>query len=266
VIPPSAYALGDFHDPAAEVARLRQQGAILAEAEEAAFRELGFPDQGTGLDVGCGPGFVARRFLTSFPGLHLFGVDLDRGALALAREATRGAAASATALPFASGSFDFVYARLVLRYLGDPAAALGEMRRILKPRGRVFVLDSDDGALLVHPEPDGFADTLRARHESLRRRGGDPAFARKLPALLRDAGFDDVAGRTLTVSSLGVGAGAFATLILAPVAEAIDADLRGPELVEAARRSIRGWGALPGAFGMTTAVLVAGARPGTASR
>jgi SAM-dependent methyltransferase len=260
-----AYALGEFHDPAAEVARLREQGAVVAAAEQAAFRELGLPERGLGLDVGCGPAFVAKRFLGTFPALRLVGADLDRRALEAAREVTRVVRASTLALPFADGAFDFAYARLVLRYVPDPAAALRELRRIVKPGGAVFVLDSDDGALLVHPEPEGFAETLRARQESQRRRGGDPAFARQLPRLLAASGLVEVAGRTLTVSSLASGARAFASLILAPVAEAIDADLRPAELVEQARASIGRWAALPGAFGMTTALLVAGKRPAAAA-
>jgi len=257
---PPAYAIGQFRDPAAEVARLREQGAVLAAAEDAAFRALGFPDQGVGLDLGCGPGFVTRRFLESRPGLRLVGADIDRRALALARAVAPMVAGTGEALPFADRAFDFAYARFVLRYLAAPGRALGELRRVVKPGGVVLALDSDDAALVIHPEPAGFAATLRAREETLRRRGADVGFARKLPALLGGAELEGIAGTTLTVSSLAIGAAPFAALVLAPVAEAIDADLLSKDEVLAAARAIRAWPALPGAFGMTSVVLVSGRR------
>jgi ubiquinone/menaquinone biosynthesis C-methylase UbiE len=258
--PPPAYAIGQFRDAAGEVARLREQARVAARAEEIAFTEVGFPARGRGVDVGCGPGFVARRFLAGSE-LSIIGLDLDRQPLRLAREAVPVVQASAAALPIPSGALDFAYARLALRYVPEPERAVGELARVVRPGGGVFVLDSDDGALTLHPVPDGFADALAARHQTSRRRGGDFELGRKLPALFARAGLGDVRGRTITVSSLALGAEAFAALILGPVADTIDADLFSAERVSALAEAIRAWPRLPGAFGMMTAVLVAGTRP-----
>ena len=95
---PPAYAIGQFRDADAEVARLRQQARAIAEVEDAAFRALGFPEVGVGLDVGCGPGFVAQRLRQARTGLRIIGLDLDRSALRLAREGGAALQASATAL------------------------------------------------------------------------------------------------------------------------------------------------------------------------
>jgi SAM-dependent methyltransferase len=255
-----AYAIGQFRDAAGEVARLREQGRVIAAAEDAAFRELGFPDGGSMLDLGCGPGFVARRFLDPRPTLRITGVDIDRQALALARPTLPVAAAAGGALPFRDAVFDGAFARLVLRYLPAPERALSELCRVTRPGGAVFVLDADHGALVVHPEPAGFARTLAAREASLRRRGSDPLFARRLVELFERQPLERVAGRTLTVSTLAAGPAAFAALLLAPFAEAIDGDLMPEAEVRAAAEAIRAWGTLPGAFGMTSVVLVAGRR------
>ena len=257
---PPAYAIGQFRDAEAEVARLRQQARAIGEVEDAAFRALGLPEAGIGLDVGCGPGFVAQRLRQARTGLRIIGLDVDRSALRIAREGGAALQASATALPIPSSSCDFAYARLVLRYLPDPGGALREMVRVVRPGGAVFILDSDDGGLVVHPEGAAFRDARRARHESLRRRGSDPCFARRLPGLLAAQGLAEIEGRALTVSSLNVGAAAFARLVMAPFAEAIDSDLMGEAQVRAAAEEIREWPDAPGAFGMTTALLVAGRR------
>jgi SAM-dependent methyltransferase len=257
---PPAYAIGQFRDADAEVARLRQQARAIAEVEDAAFRALGFPEVGVGVDVGCGPGFVAQRLRQARSGLRIIGLDLDRSALGIAREGGVALQASATALPIPSSSCDFAYARLVLRYLPDPGAAMGEMVRVVRPGGAIFVLDSDDGGLVVQPEGAAFRDVVRARQESLRRRGSDPCFARRLTGLFVDEGLTEIEGRALTVSSLNVGAAAFARLVMAPFAEAIDSDLMGEAQVRAAAEEVRQWPTNPGAFGMTTALLVAGRR------
>ena len=59
--------------------------------------------------------------------------------------------ASAEALPFADGSFDRALAQLVLHFVADPAAAAGEMRRVLRPGGlaAACVWDFHDGMTLI---------------------------------------------------------------------------------------------------------------------
>jgi len=257
---PPAYAIGQFRDAAGEVARLREQRRVLAAAEDAALRQVGFPEGGLALDLGCGPGFVAQGLRASRPGLRVVGADIDRQALALARPLTTVLAAAGEALPFRDGAFDGAYARFVLRYLPAPERALGELVRVTRPGGAVFVLDSDQDALVLHPQPAGFAATVRARDRSLRRRGADPTFARRLVELLSCQPLEGITGRTLDVSTLAIGADAFASLVLAPFAEAIDEDLMTEAEVKEAAAAIRAWGARPGAFGMTTVVLVCGRR------
>src|SRR5438105_1982414 len=108
---------------------------------------------------------------------------------------------------------------------------------------------------------DAEAEVARLREQArVAARAEEIAFAEVgFPA--RGSGID-VRGRTITVTSLGLGAEAFAALILAPVADTIDADLFCAERVSAVAEAIRAWPRREGAFGMMTAVLVAGTRPG----
>lgn len=99
------------------------------------------------LDIGCGTGalleLVAPRVESAL------GVDASRDMLALARTrlAERGSAhvtvrqADMYRLPLADGGFDIATLQMVLHYAEDPAAALAEAARVLKPGGRLVVID-----------------------------------------------------------------------------------------------------------------------------
>jgi ubiquinone/menaquinone biosynthesis C-methylase UbiE len=254
------YSVKRFADQPGEASRLERQAGVIAEAEEQALIALGLAQQGRLLDLGCGPGAVAARIAGRRPGLDIVGVDRERDLLALAGRRVTPVRADAAELPFASASFDGVHARLVLRHLVDPARALAEMWRVLRPGGRLVVADSDDGALVVHPYPDEIARALRAKQQTARRRGADPLIGRRLVQLVRDAGFSAVTARTQVIDTGLVGPAAFAQVVLAPLAGAIDADLLSLQEQAAAAQVIRRWSEASGAFGMTTVVGVGGTK------
>ena len=92
---------------------------------------------GTGLNLACYPAEVT-----------LTGLDLSSGMLELARSRARdlGRAVtlrqgSAHELPFAEASFDTVVCTFGLCAIPDPAAAVREMRRVLRPGGRLILVD-----------------------------------------------------------------------------------------------------------------------------
>lgn len=89
------------------------------------------------LDVGCGPGSFHRTIREQ--GVHdIVGIDRSLG---MVREASVGAyaQADAQALPFADGSFERVLANHMLFHVPDQHQALAEMRRVLRPGGRVVI-------------------------------------------------------------------------------------------------------------------------------
>ncbi|TBL75033.1 class I SAM-dependent methyltransferase [Paenibacillus thalictri] len=100
------------------------------------------------LDVGTGPGFLALQFAGL--GHQVTGVDLSENMLAIAAEkaAAKGLACTlmqgdAEALPFADASFDVVVNRHLLWTLPNPGRAMREWVRVLKPGGRLLVMDGD---------------------------------------------------------------------------------------------------------------------------
>lgn len=257
----AAYAVDEFRDRDAELDRLEAQAQVAVAAEQEHLAELGLPHAGRLLEVGCGPGFVTRALRRLRPGLETFGLDLDPAMLHVARRSVSVVRGDAASLPFPDGAFDFVYARLVARHLPAPLDALAEMRRVLRPGGRVVVADTDDDAILVHPEPRGYREVREARHETHARRQADPFVGRKLPVLLGEAGFVDVKVRAMPIHSGAIGARAFASIVLDPLTQAIDPDLMDPAEAAEIARGFEAWGRQELAFGMTAGILSGGAKP-----
>ena len=93
------------------------------------------------LDAGCGTGGLLRRLREAQPGWQLTGLDFSPLACDLARERTRAeiVQGSIAELPFADASFDAVVSCDVVCQVADPARAVREFHRCLKPSGVVVL-------------------------------------------------------------------------------------------------------------------------------
>jgi len=115
------------------------------------------------LDLGCGTGtlaIAAKRAVGAAGKVH--GIDASPEMLARAAQKARRAAmdvafteAAAQALPFSDASFDVVLTSVMLHHLPRPARAqcAAEMRRVLRPGGRVLAVDfagSQEKGLMAH--------------------------------------------------------------------------------------------------------------------
>lgn len=99
------------------------------------------------LDLGCGRGRFASRFVEA--GFDVVGLDRSRGMLDRATGGGNLVCGSALALPFASGSFDAAVVVEVMEHVepGSIDAVLGEAGRVLRPGGRLVIVDKNAGAL-----------------------------------------------------------------------------------------------------------------------
>lgn len=96
------------------------------------------------LDVACGTGLVAvqaEKILGSAANITC--LDPSEGMLAVARTklAARFVQGRAEALPFADDSFDFLTMGYALRHVGDLETTFREYRRVLKPGGKLLILE-----------------------------------------------------------------------------------------------------------------------------
>jgi len=131
--------------------------AILTLAGDVAGRRI--------LDAGCGSGPLFATLRDR--GAIVTGFDKSAGMLELARRRLGNGADLQVAdlgspLPFSDGAFDDVIASLVLHYLEDWGPALAELRRVLRPGGRLIVsVDHPFAVNIMHREagrkPDYFA-------------------------------------------------------------------------------------------------------------
>jgi SAM-dependent methyltransferase len=121
------------------------------------------------LDVAAGTAHVARRLAPKVR--VVVAVDATRAMLEQGRAHAPPNVlfvhGDAAALPFLDDSFDVVVTRFAVHHFPDPAVQLAEMRRVVKPTGRLAVAD-----LVAHPE----AAETQNRLETLR----DPSHARML--------------------------------------------------------------------------------------
>lgn len=95
------------------------------------------------LDVGIGTGLVAREALTLIgPAGTLVGVDPSPGMMGqVALPGVELAAGRAEALPRSDASADFLSMGYALRHISDVGAAFGEFHRVLRPGGRLLILE-----------------------------------------------------------------------------------------------------------------------------
>ena len=167
------------------------------------------------IDCGCGPGSITADLAKLVaPGL-VVGVDLRPDALAQARALAREhgvtnlevVAANIYRLPYADDSFAVAFACVVFQHLGDPVAALVEIRRVLKPGGVLGIVDGSSPIAFRFPINPWLVkwDEIRARERPYRT--GCPAETLELRTLLRKAGFSRTAGSGTLTSETGPPAG-----------------------------------------------------------
>jgi ubiquinone/menaquinone biosynthesis C-methylase UbiE len=158
-------------------------------AWSAQLRRWAGPDPLDVLDVGCGTGFLALQLAAA--GHRASGVDVAEEMLAIARDKAAQAGAivrfetgDAERLPFDAASFDLLVERHVIWTLPEPGVALDDWRRVLRPGGRVLLIEGD--------WREGSARNADYAHirDALPLYGGRPSSA--LQDLLTTAGFVDI--------------------------------------------------------------------------
>lgn len=154
------------------------------------------------LDAGTGTGTAARA--ASGRGAAVTAVDADPGMAARTAATCRGTdvcVAALPCLPFAAGRFDAVVGNFVLNHVGRPRAAVAELRRVTRPRGRIaltlWAAPAAPGQALVGRAMQAAGVTRPAHLPTLAPEDDFPRTEGGFARLLRDAGLTGVRCRTL---------------------------------------------------------------------
>jgi ubiquinone/menaquinone biosynthesis C-methylase UbiE len=193
------------------------------------------------LEVGCGTGAVSR-YLATLPGVsRVLGVDPSEYFVERARDLAHEprvtfATGDARSLELEDGTFDLVVFHTTLTHVPDCDAALDEAHRVLRPGGQLAIFDGDYTTTTVATSVD---DPLQPCVEAVvAALVHDPWLMRRVGALVRAAGFEDVRirGHAYTsgdaeylVGLVGRGADVLASQgrVTPETAEALKAEARG---------------------------------------
>jgi demethylmenaquinone methyltransferase/2-methoxy-6-polyprenyl-1,4-benzoquinol methylase len=99
----------------------------------------------TVLDVGTGTGKLARVIQEAAPAARVTGVDFTYAMLRVAPRGLRLAAADALRLPFLDSQFEAIVSAFVVRNLADVPQGVKEQVRVLRPDGRLVILETTPG-------------------------------------------------------------------------------------------------------------------------
>jgi SAM-dependent methyltransferase len=160
----------------------------------------------TVLDVGCGPGTITADLAAIVTPGRVTALELTDATLNLARaeiarrrlDTVDFAVGDVQRLDLPDGSFDVVHAHQVLQHVGDPVAALREMRRVARQGGIVAVRDSDYAGFAWFPRVPELDEWLALYQRVARGNGGEPDAGRRLLSWAHAAGFAEVTATSST--------------------------------------------------------------------
>jgi len=156
------------------------------------------------LDVGCGLGEAALALAQDL-GVQgeVVGVDCSAAMVRVARAnastapcRVRFTLGDACALEESDDSFDVVRSERTLQWLTNPVAAVAEMARVVRPQGRISLIDTDWSTFAIDVGDDVLA--ARVRDAMREERGRASNIGRRLHDLVRDVGFEPIASTRAT--------------------------------------------------------------------
>ncbi|MGJ5621585.1 methyltransferase domain-containing protein [Sulfitobacter sp. MF3-043] len=163
------------------------------------------------LELGSGNGILVRELIEAVgPEGRVVGLDASEAILEMARhicpkgEFFHGDAQS---LPFEDETFDAVVAAQVFCFLDNLDRAIAETYRVLKPGGRLLVLDTDwDSLIWKSDNPDLMARVMKVYQAVY----SDAHLPRSLPSMLAQAGFSKIEVESFVVLNTGFGEDTYA--------------------------------------------------------
>lgn len=99
------------------------------------------------LDLGCGKGRYSRELIKKYPDSKFFGVDISNEILAFTPDELEIRQGLLLEIPFDDETFDFIFCVEALEHAINIKGAIKEITRVLKPGGKILIIDKDIKAL-----------------------------------------------------------------------------------------------------------------------
>jgi ubiquinone/menaquinone biosynthesis C-methylase UbiE/acyl carrier protein len=197
-----SYKLESFTDnKESEVNRLKYQVDLFFRREMDLYKKIGLRDGMKIIECGSGPGFLISKIVEELPLCSATALEIDSFLVEQLNNNSsingkklfevKHASIYETGLP--DNYFDFAIARLVVEHLKEPEKAIAEVRRILKPGGKMVLVSNDFAYhLLTYPSIPELDEMYDAYIKSRFSEGGNPLIGRQLPVLLKRGEFVDI--------------------------------------------------------------------------
>ncbi len=177
--------------------RLQDQAGTLVDLLHS---DTAYPGGSRVLEAGCGVGAQTITLAQRSPDARFTSVDVSADSIAEAKRRVDRAGltnvefrqADILALPFNTGSFDYVFVCFVLEHLSRPVEALSILSRLLRPGGTLTVIEGDHGSTYFHPDSPTAHAAIQCQVKLQREAGGNALIGRQLYPLMVQAGFDTV--------------------------------------------------------------------------
>ena len=180
-----------------ELQRLQDQAGVLVDL---LHHDTAYPAGSAVLEVGCGVGAQTLPLARRSPDARFTSIDISAESIQEAERRTRAAGLSNVELrqadvfapPFPPASFDHLFVCFVLEHLAQPAAALAQLKPLLKPGGTITIIEGDHGSAYFHPASAAAQAAIRCLVDLQRIAGGNALIGRQLYPLMVGAGFEAV--------------------------------------------------------------------------
>ncbi|MBV6492847.1 MAG: Ubiquinone/menaquinone biosynthesis C-methyltransferase UbiE [Turneriella sp.] len=190
-------------DLSEELPRLAAQARLLFTAQCYFIKNIKLPTSSENpkfIDLGAGPGIHLSLVTTLFPKFTFTGVELSDNLFEYARmnfpniDWRKG---SIYKIPAMDAQFDIAQASFIFIHLREPAIALAEIYRVLKPGGVLFILDVDDSTFKGTAEMEALVKGHLKIYEA------DRTIMSRMDSLSKAAGFTPLKQESVRVDNTG---------------------------------------------------------------
>jgi SAM-dependent methyltransferase len=177
--------------------RLQDQASAL---QELIHQGTTYPPGSLVLEAGCGVGAQTLTLARRSPQAQFVSIDVSAASVAQAQRALEQAQlhnvrceqADLMHPRWPAASFDHVFVCFVLEHLPQPAQALQQLCRLLKPGGTLTAVEGDHGLVCFHPDSLAARRVVECQVQLQQRAGGNACIGRQLHPLLSASGLQQL--------------------------------------------------------------------------